>query len=828
MQEAPGKYGQKKISCGARYAPRASPQSGNDGARDFDVNCQARGVPISPNSNGGARDRPREMAPKDFFAELRRRNVYRVAVTYALIAWLLIQATSILSSIFDVPPWVMKVVVIAIAFGFPIALILAWAFEITPEGLKRTEDIPDESIAPKTDSRWSLGGIGIILLGVALEISDYKSLPLAICLAVIAICLLLPSLKGKGKIAWDAGKRVWAESDESNPILLKITAILLAMALGGALFGAIWWGLKSAYSIYPAVAETKPSASSLVTPSRHEGVSAPAINPKSIAVLPLQNLSDDKKEAYFAIGLQEDVITRLAKLKGIRVVPRRWLVQYEPNIPPNLPELRQVFGVAHILVGSVRHAGDRVFVSVQLIDTANGQHIWAEPYARTLADSISLQGELASEIAGQLHVILSPDEKKRVQAKPTNDPDAWVFYLRGRDVHLRPETSRANFLSAESFYRQAIALDPDFVLALAQLSLMQAQRYQFFDRENETLIDEARENAEEALRLDPYSAEGHLARARCAQMRRDHRLTRSDLSAAVRLRPDDGSIRLAAAVIQQQLGWEEEASANYRRAVELGPRAAKIFLNHGYLLYQIGQEAEARWAMDQALLLEPDSVYFRLVRAFAEISWTGETARARAILTRLPAGQDPDGRVTSAHCTLAIFERNFPEALRLLRDYSGETLPSVDTGGLGQQDRKIEGEGTIRLYAGDRARAYECFDSVRWHYEVGVRENQESAIHRAALAVLYAWMGWKEPALAEAARALELEPSAGGAVKRGVTLGLAKAYTWAGEPDLALRQLEQFFRLRRSDYTVHNFRLDPIWDPLRNDPRFEELLAKQK
>ncbi len=439
-----------------------------------------------------------------------------------------------------------------------------------------------------------------------------------------------------------------------------------------------------------------------------------------------------------------------------------------------------------------------------------------------------MQGELASEIAGRLRVILNPEERDSVKKRPTDNADAWVLYLRGRDIQLRPETALENYRDAISVYREAIALDSNFVLALAQLSLTQIQLYQFFEQGNAALLADARKNAEAALRLDVGSAEAHLARARCGQLAGDYHLTKTELSTAVELRPDDGAILLSVATTQQQLGWEKEAADNYRRAIELGPRDPRIYLNQGYLLYQIGQETEARWALDHALFLQPRSVYIRLVRAVAEISWTGQTARARAILKKLPAGQDPDGRVTSAFCTLAILERNFPEALRLLREYPGETLPTVDTGGLGQQDRKTEGEGTIRLFSGDRVGAYEYLDAVRWQYEVGVRDNPGSAIHHAALALLYAWMGWKDPAIAEATRALELDPSAGGAVKRGVTLGLAKAYAWANEPNLALKQLEQFFSYRRSDYTVNNFHLDPVWDPLRSDPRFEELLAKQK
>ena len=382
-------------------------------------------------------------------------------------------------------------------------------------------------------------------------------------------------------------------------------------------------------------------------------------------------------------------------------------------------------------------------------------------------------------------------------------------------------------MSAESFYKQAIALDPKFVLARARLSLVQALIYEYFEPTNAARLAEARANAEEALRLDPNSAEAHSSLARCAQNANDAATTRRELDEAVRLLPNDASLVLTAAITQWGMGWNDEAVVNFKRATELGPREAKTFYNYGVLLKEIDREAEARAALDHALLLAPESIYFRLQRASAEISWTGDTKRARAILARLPAGQDPDGRVTSAYCTLAIYERNFPEALRLLQAYAGETLPTVDSGGFGTQDSKIFNEAIIRLYAGDYARAYGYFDAERWKAEVEVRDDPLSASHHAGLALLYAQMGWKGPALAEAARALELGPPADVFAKVWFHFNLARAYTWAAEPDSALKQVELLLSVP-SDYKVNNFRLDPVWDPLRKDPRFQKLLESKE
>jgi TolB-like protein/Tfp pilus assembly protein PilF len=588
-------------------------------------------------------------------------------------------------------------------------------------------------------------------------------------------------------------------------------AVVASLVLFTALaLGAFWWSKRTPG---PAVAST--------------GAVAAPLPAKSIAVLPLENLSDDKENAFFADGIQDDLLTNLAKIKDLKVISRTSVMSYRNKGARNLREIGKELGVASVLEGSVRRVGNRVLVNVQLIDTATDQHLWAERYDRTVADSITLQGELASEIAGALRATLSAEEKARVETKLTDNPEAYVAYLRGREVQLRPETSRENYLSAESYYKQAVALDPRFVLARARLSFMQALLYEYFEPANAARLAEARANAEEALRLDANSAEAHLSLARCAQHAKDEATTRRELAAATRLLPNDASIAMAAASTQWGMGWNDEAAANFKRAAELGPREPKIFYNYGVLLKQIGREADARAALDRALELAPTSIYFRLQRAKSEISWTGDIGRARAILAALPPGQDPDGRVTSASCTLSILERNFPEALRLLQAYPGETLPTVDSGGFGAQDSKTYNEAIIRLYAGDFSRAYECFDSERWKAEVDVRDDPKSAGSHAGLAFLYARMGWKGPAISAAARALELEPPTEVSAKVWFHFNLARAYTWATEPDLALQEIERFLSIPW-DYKINNFRLDPVWDPLRKDPRFQKLLETRK
>jgi TolB-like protein/Tfp pilus assembly protein PilF len=588
---------------------------------------------------------------------------------------------------------------------------------------------------------------------------------------------------------------------------IGIAGLVLVVAL---LLGGGWWWWKRAPS--PATAAG----------TRNEA----AIPAKSIAVLPLENQSTDKENAFFADGIQDDVITSLGKIKDLKVISRTSVMSYR-NGARNLRDIGKELGVAAVLEGSVRRDGNRVLVSVRLIDTATDRNLWGDSYDRTLSDSISLQGELATEIAKALRSTLTPEEKARVESKPTNNEDAYIAYLRGCEFQLRPETARADLESAQMNYKKAIELDPKFVLARARLSLVQALIYEYFEPAQTTLLEEARKNAEEAVRLDPNSAEAHAALARCAQNVSDAATARREVETSLRLLPTDGFIVLTNAVTQWGMGWNDEALVNFKRAIALDPRFAKNFYNYGVVLKQVGREDEARAALDHSLELAPNSAYFRLQRAAAEISWTGDTKKARTILSRLPTGEDPDGRVTSAYCTLAVLERDFPEALRLLQACPRETLPTVGSSGFGGQDTKIFNEAIIRLYAGDSARAYGLFDSERWQMEMEVMNDPQSALKHSGLALLYAQMGWKEPALAEAARALALKPPADVFWNIWFHFTLGCAYAWAGNADAALKEIE-FVLGAAWDYKANNFRLDPAWDPIRKDLRFQKLLETKK
>jgi serine/threonine protein kinase/tetratricopeptide (TPR) repeat protein len=559
---------------------------------------------------------------------------------------------------------------------------------------------------------------------------------------------------------------------------------------------------------------------------------APANIPeKSIAILPFENRSEDKENAFLADGMQDDVLTSLVQVKDLKVIGRSSVMSYRDAANRNLREIGRQLNVAHVLEGSVQRIANRLLVYVNLIDTRDGRSLWAERYDRTIADSTGLQGELAADVAGALRATLGPGEKARLQAGTTRNPDAYVLYLRGREYQMRPEVSQDNYLAAENFYKQAVTLDPSFALARARLAEMQLWLYQRFFMSRPARLAEARSTAEEALRLDPDCGQAHMVLAGCMMAAGDSTAAmRREVAAAVSLVPNDAYIALAVAMLQKDMGWNDEAAASFERAMVLNPREGKVFYNYSTLFAErdVPDIPRARWASDRALELSPDSVYFRLMRAGCEFEWTGEVARGKAVLAGLPAGKDPDGRVTTAHCTIALYERDFSEALRLLAACQLERIPFVDGSfGFGWMVPKAYVEGMVHFWAGHLQEAYASLDSARWMLEIEAQESeaQESALRwwtnttaqaeaHYHLASAYAAMGWTDAAKAAIARSH----------KKPDPAQMATVFTLLGDHDSALPLLELVVSAWRPARTF--LRWDPRWDSLRTDPRFQKLLSQ--
>ncbi len=550
---------------------------------------------------------------------------------------------------------------------------------------------------------------------------------------------------------------------------------------------------------------------------------------KTIAVLPFQNFSPDKDNAFFADGVQDDILTSLAKIKDLRVTSRSSVMKFRDVAEQNLRQIGKALGVANVLEGSVRREGDRVVVNVQLVDAQSARQIWANRYDRTLADSLGLQGELASEIADALRATLSTDEQARVTAKPTQNPDAYVFYLRANQLSRNPDTLLEDYTAAEQLYMQAIALDPNFALAHARLASVCAEIFHYYEP-TEDWKTKARSEAQIALRLQPDLAEAHLALGQCIYwMDQDYERALEQFDIASRLSPSDGDIvRLIAAIKRRQGKWKQ-ALEEYERVAKLDPQNPNtvrelIFTNTAMRRWP---EA-ARW-VEQLRAMAPASIIAKIQRGYVEFWWKGDTGLLKSLLNQVPPDVDPDGSVTSVRWDVAMLDRDYAAARRAIDASSAKELSYT---GESSTPRTFF-EGCIALAQGDVPSAQKYFQDAQPVFEDAVKEAPSSAIRHANLGWFYAFMGRKDDAIREGRRAVELKPESKDAVD-GVIVNcyLALIYARVGEKDLAFPLLARLLKTPGAvdsvDYsiTVNDLKHRWEWDPIRSDPRFQKLLEQ--
>ena len=534
----------------------------------------------------------------NFFAELKRRNVYKVAAAYAVVAWLLLQAASIFFPAFDAPPWVMKIFIIVIIFGFPVALIFSWAFEITPEGIKLESEIEQsKSIARRTGR--------------------------------------------------------------------KIVAVTIALAIVAA-------GLF----VYQ-ILRTPPSV--LADAKR---MLAQAVPDKSIAVLPFDNLSRDPDNAYFCEGVQDEILTRLAKVADLKVISRT-STQYFKSTPDNLPQIAKQLGVAHILEGSVQKASDQVRVNVQLINALTDAHLWADTYDRKLTDIFAVESEIAKNIAEALQVKITGSEKNSIAKTPTANPEAYELYLKGR--FFWNKRSGVDLRKAIEFFNQAIAKDPNYALAYAGLADSYLLLPNYGGAATADVVPPARAAVTKALELDNSLAEAHASLGLLDTL--DLRLERAitHLERAVQLKPNYatghhwlglGHLALGhfdqaiaegkraaeldplSVIINADLAWTyasahrlDEAEAQARKTLEIDPR---FFLAHYYLggvRQAKGQLTEAISEFRQAFDLNGD--FYSLAMVGQAYARAGNKAEAQKILARL--NEEAKSRHTRGRCSILVW-----------------------------------------------------------------------------------------------------------------------------------------------------------------------------
>ena len=675
------------------------------------------------------------MDPTKFFGELKRRNVYKVAIAYAVVAWLLIQIATQVFPFFEIPNWAVRLVVLLLVIGFPIALILAWAFEITPEGIKRAEDVDlSQSITRRTGRKLDFLIIGVLLLVIA--VFAYQR------------------------------------------------------------FG----------------------------PGQKVAVATPE---KSVAVLPFENRSEDKANAYFADGIQDEILTRLAKIADLKVISRTSTQHYK-SAPENLPEIARQLGVAHILEGSVQKSGDAVRVNVQLIKAANDSHLWADTFDRKLTDIFSVESEVAKAIADQLRAHLTGQEEQVIAAKPTDNVEAYDVYLRGLAYNLKP-LNPANALGAQKHLREAVRLDPKFALSWALLSYVDARGYLTLTLQpTVSLREEARQAAETALTLQPNLGEAVLAKGFY------HYACLKDYDTAVRyfeqarqLLPNSSRIPESLAYVARRRGQWNQSESYFNEAERLDPRNVDLLVQHAISHQCLRRFPEALRKLDQVLNITPDDVDTLAGKA-AIAQAEGDLPRAAALLAPLRPAADLN-QALETQVYQAILERRPAQIIPRLKEILAK--PDPDLGYL---------NGGLRFWlgwaqevAGDHVAAKESWRQARTELEHFLKEQPENFQLIGDLALTNMGLGDKTAALALAERAISIVTIEKDALAgtRPIEI-LARVAAQMKEPDRAIAALQKLLSIPGTGALAESvpltpalLRLDPMFDPLRNDPRFQKLAA---
>src|SRR6266568_3978841 len=489
----------------------------------------------------------------------------------------------------------------------------------------------------------------------------------------------------------------------------------------------------------------RPSGKSASAPISKSSPLPAVIPEKSIAVLPFENRSADRENAYFADGVQNEILTDLAKIADLRVISRTSVMQYKSGAERNAREIGQQLGVAHLLEGSVQRSGNRVRVTAELIDARTDTHQWAEHYDRDLADVFGIQSEIAKAIADQLQAKLSPQEKARVEEIPTANTEAYVFYLRANQIERNPDTLLQDYKIAEGLFVQAIELDPNFALAHARLASIQAVFFHYYEP-TETRRTRARTEAETALRLEPNLAEAHFALGQCIYwIDHDYERALEQFELASRLSPSNGDARRLIAAIRRREGKWEEALEAYERVAELDPQNPNTVREVLFTNTSMRRWPQAAQWGERMRAMAPASLVAKIQSGYVDFWWKGDTHLLKSIVDQVPGGIDPDGTVTSCRWDVAMLRRDYSAAKTVLQTSAANELSYANAG----TTPKIFFEGCIYLAQGDNVNAQKAFELARPEFEASVKEAPASAERHAVLGWLYAFMGRKEEAISE-------------------------------------------------------------------------------
>jgi len=659
-----------------------------------------------------------------FFEEVKRRKVYRVAVAYVIAAGGIIQLASAAFPAWELPNWALRLVIMSLLIGFPIALILAWAFDVTPQGIKTT---PTIAVAGAHRRR--------------------------------------------------------------NVIMLLATGVIISAAAG--------------FFLLPRAVAHKID--------------------KSIAVLPFENLSDDRENAYFADGVQDDVLTNLSKIGDLKVISRTSVMQYRGKTT-NVREIGKALGVSNILEGSVRRSGNKIRVNVQLIDANSDEHIWASDYDRDVTDVFAIQTDLAQKITDALQAKLSPAEKSRIERKPTENGEAYLAFVQAHNLQDAVEDLE-KLKQSEQLYARAIQLDPMFALAIARYSQLESWIVHTFERTVERR-EKARTLAQQALQLQPDLPEAHLAMGFSLYYGdNDFEAALKEFEIAQRDLPNEAEGYLALGAIQRRLGKWPESTANLEKAASLNPKDSWVLQNLA-LSYQTLRDFDAaNKTIDRALKVNPDNLGLWEVKSKLAIAEKGDLSvaeRAFQAAKSIPMNDLEKLRIAGGRADVFLLERKYQEGLREAESQSDDLLAPIPTALCG----KYYLIGFARKALHDEAGARAAFLNAKEFVVASLKQSPDSPDLRIQLAKILAYLGEKDMALNEARRAAEILPESKDAFGGPeITAGVAEVCGIVGENGRAIELLDGLLG-RPSHLTVSILKLSPAWDPLRSDPRFQTLLDK--
>ena len=666
----------------------------------------------------------KSVALPGFFEEVRRRKVYRVAAAYIIAAGGIIQLASAAFPAWELPNWMLRLVIVLLLLGFPIALMLAWAYDITAQGVQVTPSIG----VPRTHRR-------------------------------------------------------------RNIILLAATGVLVSAGTG--------------FLLLPRVSAHKCD--------------------KSIAVLPFENLSDEKENAYFADGIQDDVLTNLSKVGDLKVISRTSVMPYRGKTS-NVREIGKALGVGAVLEGSVRRIGNRVRVNVQLINSDTDEHMWAEDYDRDLTDVFAIQTDLAQQIVRELQAKLSPMEKAQIERRPTQNGEAYLAFVQAHNLSHAVE-SLEKLKQGEQLYQRAIDLDSNFALAIARYSQLQSWFMNDVERTPERR-EKARTLAERAMQLQPDLPEAHLALGFSFYYGdRNYEAALREFEIARLGLPNESEVYLAIGAIQRRQGKWAHSIANMDKAASLNPKDTWALQNLTYNYSILRNYDAANKTVDRALALDPTAMELLGVKSSLAIAEKGDFGVAETgfeALKSIPMTNEQKLRTADARADVFLLERRYSDGLREAESLSDDQAASYPTG-LWSKYYHI---GFARRALEDESGARAAFLKAKSAAEEQLKRTPDVAKLRIQLAKVLAFLGEKDFAMAEAQRASELQPESKDAFEGpAITEGVAQVCAILGAKDRAIEILDGLLN-RPSYVTVQGLKVNPIWDSLRNDRRFQALIDR--